>query len=583
MQLKIGIDFDNTIVCYNSIFQAIALEKGIRIPDPENAKMALRDHLRQQPLGELEWTKIQGEVYGPRILQAQPFEGVIDFFRYLRSEKIPFCIISHKTKYPVIGAVHDLHEWAVRWLESQGFFKEIALEKNEYFLELKKESKLERIATESCTHFIDDLPEFLSEAGFPNQTTKILFSPALAPGIAKCFGETSDLLKERNGFVRLKSWKAILHFIEEESKKPLQIRTLSSSNGDQKISSSEPQGPLQQGKEFQAFSDLLRLHGSEQISALEPLKGGANNRAFRILTTVGKKYFGKVYFRSPQDPRNRLGNEFAFLSFVAPFGLKCPKPIGMNAALGIAIYEYIDGKPLENVSPVYWTQCLEFLIRLQTKRALPNAKELPYASEAAFSLDEHLAHVRTRRDHWLSLAKSSDIHPELKELVINDLENAYQRLAHRIFSVSNFRKEIDFEARILSPSDFGLHNAILGLDERLTFIDFEYAGWDDPAKTVVDFFCQPKFPAPQEFSAQFIRALSETLPQQHQKAFLNRLELVKPCISLKWCYILLNDFHPEASKRRQFSLDSKPNPKLLAERIFEIRQRLQKYSSAPIS
>ena len=39
-------------------------------------------------------------------------------------------------------------------------------------------------------------------------------------------------------------------------------------------------------------------------------------------------------------------------------------------------------------------------------------------------------------------------------------------------------KKIDEEDSILSPSDFGFHN-IISKNQKLYFIDFEYAGWDD--------------------------------------------------------------------------------------------------------
>ena len=44
------------------------------------------------------------------------------------------------------------------------------------------------------------------------------------------------------------------------------------------------------------------------------------------------------------------------------------------------------------------------------------------------------------------------------------------------------------ETRCLSPSDFGFHNALLEATGKLRFVDFEYAGWDDPAKTGVRLF-----------------------------------------------------------------------------------------------
>ena len=45
--------------------------------------------------------------------------------------------------------------------------------------------------------------------------------------------------------------------------------------------------------------------------------------------------------------------------------------------------------------------------------------------------------------------------------------------------------------RALSPSDFGLHNAMRDEDGRLRFIDFEYFGWDDPVKLVSDTALHP--------------------------------------------------------------------------------------------
>jgi 5'(3')-deoxyribonucleotidase len=40
-----------------------------------------------------------------------------------------------------------------------------------------KQAKLQRIANQGCTHFIDDLPEFLGETNFPTNVKRILFDP----------------------------------------------------------------------------------------------------------------------------------------------------------------------------------------------------------------------------------------------------------------------------------------------------------------------------------------------------------------------------------------------------------------------
>src|SRR5439155_21002106 len=55
----------------------------------------------------------------------------------------------------------------------------------------------------------------------------------------------------------------------------------------------------------------------------------------------------------------------------------------------------------------------------------------------------------------------------------------------------SFEKEIAADQRTLSPSDFGFHNALRQADGRIIFLDFEYFGWDDPAKMIADFLLHP--------------------------------------------------------------------------------------------
>jgi hypothetical protein len=88
----------------------------------------------------------------------------------------------------------------------------------------------------------------------------------------------------------------------------------------------------------------------------------------------------------------------------------------------------------------------------------------------------------------------------------------------------------------------------------LRFIDFEYAGWDDPAKTVCDFLCQPAVPVPGHSADPFARALVSDLsdPDWH----LRRIGLLRDVYRVKWCCILLNDFLPAGRQRRLFAQDA---------------------------
>ena len=103
----------------------------------------------------------------------------------------------------------------------------------------------------------------------------------------------------------------------------------------------------------------------------------------------------------------------------------------------------------------------------------------------------------------------------------------------------------------MSPSDFGFHNALLDSLGRLCFFDFEYAGWDDPAKLVGDFFCQVEVPVSRRFLAGFAEGIASTYPQPD--ALIERIQLLFPVYQLKWCCIVLNEFLPAGRARREFS------------------------------
>lgn len=176
--MKIGIDFDNTIICYDRIFHRVAVEQDLIPKDFPKSKEKIRNSLRERNI-ESKWTEMQGYVYGERITEADPFPGIQDFFIFCRKNKISVNIISHKTRYPYLGKRYDLHQAAYAWLSLHDFFnsKRVGLSREQVFFELTKEDKIQRIVDLRCTHFFDDLPEFLSEKSFPSRVKRILFDP----------------------------------------------------------------------------------------------------------------------------------------------------------------------------------------------------------------------------------------------------------------------------------------------------------------------------------------------------------------------------------------------------------------------
>ena len=174
--MKIGIDFDNTIICYDGLFHELARQEDLIPRTTPVDKTAVRDHLRSVD-AEDEWPRLQGIVYGTRILGASCFPSVKEFFREAEEQGHELFIISHKTRYPYLGEKADLHKAALNWLLQGGFIESEEDLGRKVFFAPEKESKLERIRQCRCDLFIDDLPEFLNLPGFPEASRRYLFDP----------------------------------------------------------------------------------------------------------------------------------------------------------------------------------------------------------------------------------------------------------------------------------------------------------------------------------------------------------------------------------------------------------------------
>lgn len=175
----IGVDFDNTLACYDQLFHTIALEQKLITATVPANKTAVRDAMRAEGKEQL-WIELQGQVYGRRINEAPAYDGALIFFKQAHVANVTLYIVSHKTKQPASGEDVNLHVAAMQWLERQGFVgsQTGSLSRAQVYFEPTKHAKLARIASLGCDHFIDDLPEFLAEPGFPAATQKWLFDPA---------------------------------------------------------------------------------------------------------------------------------------------------------------------------------------------------------------------------------------------------------------------------------------------------------------------------------------------------------------------------------------------------------------------
>jgi hypothetical protein len=299
---------------------------------------------------------------------------------------------------------------------------------------------------------------------------------------------------------------------------------------------------------------LLALR-NETVETLSRMQYRGNNRLY-LLKTSSHCYIVKHYYSNPEDKRDRLRTEWLFSDYLRRHEIYgAPRPISYDSQAQIALFEFIDGQAVtpESLTSRDVEQAQTFLTAINKFRSTPEAKSLPLASESCFSIDEHIAIVDKRINRLTALRPVDAADCEAQKFIAEELVARWDaiRLCVMTSSSGGLKRKQGNEERILSPSDFGFHNAIRMADGNLRFIDFEYAGWDDPAKTLGDFFSQVAVPVPLKHYSSFIEAVGQCTG--NAVALRQRARLLLPVYRIKWCCIVLNHFLPQEMNRKRFS------------------------------
>lgn len=513
--MRIGVDFDNTIANYDAVFVEAARARGWVAADFEGTKKQLRDSVRKLDDGEIKWQILQGEVYGPRMQDAVPFPGVMEFFEAACRRGLSLFIVSHKTRFANYDETRaDLREGALRWMEARGFFAQdrTGLTRPNVFFADTRAEKVARIGTLGCTVFIDDLEEVFVDPGFPDHVSKVLFTSGNAP-------------EEIGAIVAKATWTDITQHV---------------------LGGAEAAGRDLLAETARTATELVRA----PITSIEPVRAGGNNRLFRITAADGARFALKQYPRQASDPRDRLATEFKALEFMRQAGAtQVPAPLACDPATGFALYDWIDGQPpMASASTI--DAAIAFTAELRKLSSHEAASTMPIASEACFSPADVVAQVE-RRFQVLKDAAAS--HPNLGAFLAGRFAGTAARAIERAKELCrregvDFDAPIDPSARCLSPSDFGFHNALQRRDGRVVFLDFEYFGWDDPVKLTCDFMLHPGMNLPADLAQQFREGMAGLFGAERN--FDTRLRACLPLYALRWTMILLNEFLPDRWARR---------------------------------
>ena len=91
--MLIGLDFDNTIANYDSVFKEICFRYDLLEGGWQGTKKELKQIILSLPKGEETWMKIQGKVYGEFMHKAELMPGIANFLFHCKIKEIPICVI----------------------------------------------------------------------------------------------------------------------------------------------------------------------------------------------------------------------------------------------------------------------------------------------------------------------------------------------------------------------------------------------------------------------------------------------------------------------------------------------------------
>lgn len=172
--MKIGIDLDNTIICYDNAFSHLARYQFDIPEDVPRTKKSIKDYLIKTRC-EDEWTLLQAELYGPSIMHALPYKGAIDCLRKLQEEGHELMIVSHKTMTPIKGPKYQLRTYASDWINHYLSSNNLFIDKNSVVFCETLAEKVNTIEHGGFSLFLDDLSMVLE--AIEGDLRKVLFSP----------------------------------------------------------------------------------------------------------------------------------------------------------------------------------------------------------------------------------------------------------------------------------------------------------------------------------------------------------------------------------------------------------------------
>lgn len=299
-----------------------------------------------------------------------------------------------------------------------------------------------------------------------------------------------------------------------------------------------------------ALAPEIRAWGETQFGSsdatLTQQSGGANNQVY-LWENANNRAILKLYGTPIPGLPDRFTAETEFLQYANTVASDfAPQLLNYNRNLRVVAMEYIEGRKFDRDKKpalVDIQRASEFLSLLNSDRDTAEQLITNRAADGLLRLTEHAKNIEQRIDTLVSDHLPLAFQESSNALILKVKSTwlgVYGRLDTAL-SNGDIIDKLDEKYCCLSPSDFGFHNAVASTGGT-KFYDFEFAGWDDPTKAVVDFFLQPRIRIPSEHIPLMQEAVASSIPID---ILLQRARFLSSILQVKWITIVLAVLRPE--------------------------------------
>jgi fructosamine-3-kinase len=296
----------------------------------------------------------------------------------------------------------------------------------------------------------------------------------------------------------------------------------------------------------EAVSQAVERLAPAPPTAIVEVRKGGNSRVFKVTTAAGdfalKKY-------PANDQRDRQGAEARALAFFARAGiLAVPRLVAADHDGRMSLLSWFEGTAISAPTDTDIEQFATFQIDLDRAIDAQAQREIGAAAEACISGARVLSHIQSR---YARLAAVGDRIPQLRDFLQSRFYPALAESEERARQIydelgADFETDRPRAAQTLIASDFGTHNALRTPDGMISFVDFEYFGWDDPLTSIGNFVLHPGMQLTARQQDLYRRRLIAHFGKAHER----RLSALLPLFALRWCAIILSDLLPERREHR---------------------------------